>query len=382
MAVDADTRQPARPATRRRERLEEGRRLGTAGHALVIAATALVLGTLLNAQGIYKTAYNQPEGWEREVALAVAGPLRDVSHALWLDRPRQWLKDAIGRENDDEIDTAIALPTAAQPPPAAVPATPPPAAQPPPAAPPPAAAPPPPAAPAKVAFTPKRKLRLWVAGDSLVVTPGWAIVRAAGGTPVIESVGGVDGRVATGLERPDVFNWFTHIREQLKTLKPKVIVLSFGGNDDHGYMTGLPEGVTLDGFAGPVWTREYRRRVGGLMDTASRVGTYVVWIGLPITSSQEQSARFDVINRAVAAEAKERPDEVAFVDTYTMFASDTGGYAEYLEDTAGRLQKVRAGDGVHFERAGGDIIAREVLRRLNQAFDLTSWRKRASSGTP
>jgi hypothetical protein len=147
-------------------------------------------------------------------------------------------------------------------------------------------------------------------------------------------------------------------------------------------MTGLPEGVTLDGFAGPVWTREYRRRVGGLMDTASRVGTYVVWIGLPITSSQEQSARFDVINRAVAAEAKERPDAVAFVDTYTMFASDTGGYAEYLEDTAGRLQKVRAGDGVHFERAGGDIIAREVLRRLNQAFDLTSWRKRASSGTP
>jgi hypothetical protein len=380
MAVDADTRRPARAATRRRERLEEGRRLGTAGHALVIAATALVLGTLLNAQGIYKTAYNQPEGWEREVALAVAGPLRDVSHALRLDRPRQWLKDAIGREDDDEIDTAIALPVAGQPPPAAVPATPPPAAQPPPAAPPPAAAPPPP--PAKIDFTPKRKLRLWVAGDSLVVTPGWAIVRAAGGTPVIESVGGVDGRVATGLERPDVFNWFTHVREQLKALKPKAIVLSFGGNDDHGYMTGLPEGVTLDGFAGPVWTREYRRRVGGLMDTASRVGTYVVWIGLPITRSPEQSARFDVINRAVAAEAKERPDKVTFVDTYTMFASDTGGYAEYLEDTAGRLQKVRAGDGVHFERAGGDIIAREVLRRLNQAFDLTSWRKRASSGTP
>jgi hypothetical protein len=376
MAVDADTRRRARPVQRRRERVEEGRRLGTAGHALVVAATALVLGALLNAQGIYKTAYNQPEGWQREVALAVAGPLRDVSHALWLDRPRQWLKDAIGRGDDDEIDTAIALPTAA-PPPAAVPTTPPPAPQPPAAQPqPPPALQPPPAAPAKLAFTPKRKLRLWVAGDSLVVTPGWSIVRAAGGTPVIESVGGVDGRVATGLERPDVFNWFTHISEQLKVLKPKVIVLGFGGNDDHGYMTGLPEGVALDGFAGPVWTREYRRRVGGLMDTANQAGAYVVWIGLPITQSPAQSARFDLINAAVVAEAKKRPDGVAFVDTYTMFASDTGGYAEYLEDTAGRLQKVRAGDGVHFERAGGDIIAREVLRRLNQAFDLTSWRKK------
>ena len=49
-----------------------------------------------------------------------------------------------------------------------------------------------------------------------------------------------------------------------------------------------------------------------------------------------------------------------------MFAGDDGGYAEFLPDGSGRLQKVRAGDGVHFEREGGDMIAREVLRVLNQ----------------
>ena len=38
---------------------------------------------------------------------------------------------------------------------------------------------------------------------------------------------------------------------------------------------------------------------------------------------------------------------------------------------------MRADDGVHFERAAGDLIARQVLRRLNQRYDLTSWRKRA-----
>ena len=53
---------------------------------------------------------------------------------------------------------------------------------------------------------------------------------------------------------------------------------------------------------------------------------------------------------------------VAFVDTYTAFASDTGGYTEYLSDPSGRLIKVRAKDGVHFDRRGGDIIARDVLR--------------------
>ena len=29
------------------------------------------------------------------------------------------------------------------------------------------------------------------------------------------------------------------------------MILGLGGNDDHGYMTGVPEGVTLDGFGGP-----------------------------------------------------------------------------------------------------------------------------------
>jgi hypothetical protein len=112
------------------------------------------------------------------------------------------------------------------------------------------------------------------------------------------------------------------------------------------------------------------------MDLVIAAGAFVVWIGLPITRDEEQSYRFDVINAAVVAEAKERPGKVAFVDTYTTFAGDDGGFAEYLEDSAGRLRKVRASDGVHFERAGGDIIAREVLRRLNQAYDLTSWRSR------
>ena len=64
------------------------RRLWSAGHALVVCVLALAIGLLLNAPGIHKSAYNQPDGWQRDVALAVTGPLADVSHALLLDRPR------------------------------------------------------------------------------------------------------------------------------------------------------------------------------------------------------------------------------------------------------------------------------------------------------
>ena len=351
---------------------DDGRPLGSAGHALVVALLALLFGALLSAPGMHKSAFNQQPGFKRDVALAITGPLAGISDALLLDRPRRLVQDAIGREGGDEIDVEIKLPPSA--------ATTPKPATPAPGTPTtPAATPPPVAKPVKLAFTPKRKLRLWVAGDSLVITPGWAVVRAAGASSVIQPVGGVDGRVATGLERPDVFNWFEQVSEQMKQLKPRAVVLAFGANDDHGYMTGLPKGVSVDDFGTPSWTKEYRRRVGGLMDTVIRGGGFVVWVGLPITRSEAQTRRFDTINAIAQQEARKRAGKAAFVDTYAMFASDSGGYAEYLLDARGRRRKMRAADGVHFERAGGEVIAREVLKRLNETYDLTSWRRKQAA---
>lgn len=348
---------PGRPARSTPRTGEDGRRLGTAGHALVVCVLALVLGSFLTAPGMHKSAFNRQPGAQREVALALTGPLAGVSHALLLDRPRHLVQRAIGHGSADEIDTAIELPPSTTAP--AAPSKPIPS----------------PAPPARVAFTPKHKLRVWVAGDSLVIVPGYSIVRAAGAAPVIESVGGVDGRVATGLTRPDVFNWYTHIARQMRKLRPKVVVLDFGANDDHGYMTGLPKGMSVGSFASPTWRAEYRRRVAGVMDTVNGRGALVVWIGLPVTRSEAQTRRFDTINAIVQKEAKARPGRAVFVDTYTMFAGDSGGFVEYLENASGDTVKVRAGDGVHFDTAGGDLIAREVLKQLNRRFDLTSWRK-------
>ena len=58
----------------------------------------------------------------------------------------------------------------------------------------------------------------------------------------------------------------------MKELKPNVVVLNFGGNDNHSYMTGLPEGVSIGDFAGPSWSTEYRRRLRIVMDTINRAG--------------------------------------------------------------------------------------------------------------
>ncbi len=321
----------------------------------MVSLGALVVSLFLNAPGLAKSAHIQSEGWKRDLALGVTGPLESLSTTLFLDRPRQGLKAALGRSDDDEIDTAVALPEQ-----------------------PPVAPPQPPAMPTRVKFSPERPLRLWIAGDSLVVVPGESLLRAMAGNRAVERTAEVDGRIASGLERPDVFNWFTHAKKVMETERPRAVVLMFGGNDDHGFMTGLPEGISITSFGSSSWSREYRRRVAGLMDTITRRGGYLVWIGLPISSDAEQTRRYDAINAIVQSEAAKRPGQVAYLDTYFTFAGDDGGFAEYVTDSSGRLVKMRADDGVHFERPAGDVIASEVLERLEERFDLTSWRQRPS----
>lgn len=338
---------PRRRRKPERREGEGGRRLHSAGAAIAVSLVALCLSLLLNAPGLHKSAQIQPEGWKREVALGVTGPLDAASGALLLDRPRRALKAALGRSDDDRIDTGIAVPDPKPEAPVAKPEP-----------------------PKRKLFTAKRPLRIWIAGDSLVVVPGESILRAVAGRRSVVPAAPIDGRIATGLERPDVFNWFTHVRDVMRSQEPDAVVLMFGGNDDHGFMTGVPEGVTIGSFGSGSWEREYRRRVRGIMDTVTRSGAHLVWIGLPISRDAEQTRRYDTINAIVQSEAAKRPGRVTYLDTYFFFAGADGGYAQYVTDPAGRLVKMRADDGVHFERAAGDRIAQEVLRVLGERFRL------------
>jgi hypothetical protein len=345
--MEGSERRRRRP---RRRTAEGGRRLHSAGSAVVVSLVGLGIALFLNAAGLHKSATIQPEGWKRDVALGVTGPLESVSSALLLDQPRRALKAALGRSEDDEIDTAVAAP---QPkPPAAAPAAP----------------------PKREKFTPTRKLGVWIAGDSLVVVPGESLLREVGGNRAITAVDAIDGRIASGLERPDVFNWFTRVEEVMRKEKPRAVVVMFGGNDDHGFMTGLPEGREVGSFGSPSWLAEYRRRVAAIMDTVTRRGAHLVWIGLPISRDAEQTLRYDVINTIAQTEAEKRKGRVAYLDTYFFFAGEDGGFAQYIEDSSGKLVKMRADDGVHFERAAGDLIAAKVLERLGERYDFTSWR--------
>ncbi|HEU5301983.1 MAG TPA: DUF459 domain-containing protein [Acidimicrobiia bacterium] len=312
-----------------------------------VAAIALLVGSLLNAPGIRKTALGQEVGWRRDVATFLGDALYDVSHTIGLDRPRDVLKDVIGRGDDDEIDLTLPSPTL----PVAVGGDP--------------SAPPP-----VESFSPSNPLSIYVAGDSLAQTPGESVVNQGLATGVIGLLGPVDSHVATGLARPEVFNWPAYLAGLASV--PDALVIALGSNDD--------QSLTGDGGTGPFgtpeWEAEYRRRVGGLMDSVIAKGTTVFWVGIPpMRNAARFDSRYRLINDIARTEAEKRPGDAVYVDTVPVLSAPGGGYADYLGNLDGSIVQVRAGDGIHFTRAGGDRIATAVLAAMRATFDLESWQQ-------
>jgi hypothetical protein len=318
-----------------------------AGHILIVGIVCLLLGSLLNAPGIEKTAQSQPIGWRRDIGRAFAEPLADISHFLHTDRPREWLQSALGREGDDEISVSLPSPTTL--PESATTTT------------------------IKTEFSPEDPMKIWVGGDSLAIIPGQSVLDYLPGASqgVIESVvPAVDGRVATGLSRPEIFNWPKHLKDETKRLDPHVVILTLGSNDDQP-LTNAPGDRTI-GQDDPDWVPEYRRRIGGLMDQIVSEGRTLILVGIPIVRDPGRSGEYQVINTIYEEEADKRKGRVLFVDTYPLFLTPEGTYADYLPNPGGELVRYREGDGIHLTRAGGDVVAGQIFAAITENFDITS----------
>ena len=208
-------------------------------------------------------------------------------------------------------------------------------------------------------------MRVWVAGDSLAEVPGQALERVGGAVDVID----LESRLSTGLARPDLYNWFTRIQKAPRELRPTVAVLSFGADDAHDFMAGVPAGRTVGPIGTRSWSAEYRRRVDGVTRELIADGIYVVWLGLPIPDGPGFRKSFPIVNRVLEAVAASHPKMSTYVDTWHLLADAHGRYTPYLR-VHGSLTLMRLPDGVHYTAAAGDLIARQLLAQLRRVYRL------------
>jgi hypothetical protein len=324
--------------------------LTAAWRGVVALSVGLAIAGVLDAEGLRKQAQIQPQGFQRRLAIAVTRPLVDVSRTLHLTTPRHELQVAIGRENEDRIDTEVHLTV----PPPTHPTHPtrPPRRQ---------------HAHPRPVFTPEHPLRVWAAGDSLAAVPGQALQRVGGAIDVVR----VESRLSTGLARPDLYNWFSRIQAAPAELGPKLVVFSFGADDAHDFMSGVPAGKTVGPLGSPSWSVEYRRRVDGVTRELNAKGIHVVWLGLPIPAGRGFAQSFPVVNRIFRAVVNAHPRTSTYVNTWGLLAGSHGQYTPYLR-IDGKLTLVRLPDGVHYTAPAGDLIAQQLLRQLASVYDIRS----------
>ncbi len=148
--------------------------------------------------------------------------------------------------------------------------------------------------------------------------------------------------------------------------RPDAAAVLFGANDGQDV---LYEGKVLK-VGTKAWQEVYARRVGEAMDIMTRGGRRVYWVGNPIMRDFGYRQRIAMMNHIYEAEAGKHPG-VTFVSTWQALANEKGSYAEYLKDENGDLVLMRAPDGIHLTRAGGDRMAKVVLDVIMKDWGVT-----------
>jgi lysophospholipase L1-like esterase len=332
--------------------VRRGRRTMPAGRVFIVMIVCLFGWTLLFAPTMKRAAEASPDGARRTAAIAVLTPFVAISNALRITDLTDGVEQALGRDPDEAPGGGIVVPPE-----------------------------PIPTAPGTDGGkdgsgqvhtrgpirkpTGKNKLRVAVIGDSLASGLGVYLERVL--RPGLVRVSR-QGRISTGLARPDYFNWPAALSEIVDNFQPDLIVVMLGENDNQALRNAAGREETPIGTFD--WPRVYGERIEDFMRLATSKGARVVWVGLPIVSDKW---RWDLVERqnTIFDGSAEAVHDVTYLDTWDMFESPDGGYTAYYRSD-GKVELIRESDGLHFNAAGYELLARAVVEAAQQEFGLTA----------
>jgi uncharacterized protein len=333
---------PARPPAK------PGLRTMPAGKVLIVMVVCLLVWGFIDAPSLKRSSEAQPLGTRRTVSLWILNPLAAISDGLQLTRVTDTVSSALGRDPNAAPGGVIApapdaLPTGAgSPKPTKVPVKTDPIRTP----------------------TPANRLRVAVVGDSLASGLGVSIERVL--RPALTKVT-KQGRISTGLSRPDYFDWPAALKQIMDGYRPDLVVVMTGVNDNQGLLS--PDGHLQTAVGTYEWPRAYEQRVEDFTRIAVDNGAHVVWVGLPIVSDKDRWELFQRQNDIFERVAANTPN-VTYVDTWDRFATPDGSYSAFYRDD-GKVELIRESDGIHFNGTGYEMVADAAVQAAIDEFDLT-----------
>ena len=247
-------------------------------------------------------------------------PARTISHFLHIDRPREWLQDALGRGRATTTSTSRSrarrrsstvpggeTTTTTQP-------------------------------PQEDAFSPEQAAahlgRRRLARDHARRVADQPHRRHRGRRQ--SGARRSTAHVATGSPAPRSFNWPAYLRRiDRGQHDPNVVVFTVGSNDDQ---SRSPAAASIGDLGNPEWDDEYRRRVGGLMDQVAGRGAHAGLGRDPARSATRSASEGGTGSSTTSSssEAEKRPGQGRLRrHLLAVPRRADGGYADYLANGAG-----------------------------------------------
>ncbi len=337
-----------------------------AGRALVAILVCLLVWALLFAPTLQHDAQTSRPGTRRSSALAVLRPFVWLNRVVGLRGPARAVDRALGPDESAGTGDAGDVPEP-EPLPGGTPTPTSSPSQRPTESPAATATATPTVVPGTTTIrvpSPGHRLHITIVGDSLAAGLGFFAERIF--DPNLVNVSR-QGRISTGLARPDYFDWDTQMQRIVDALHPDLVIVMLGENDNQPLQS--VNGKILTPIGTSAWPPAYEARVRQFAQIATSEGAHLVWVGLPI---QADHSRWPLVQRQndVYRRTIESLPNSAYFDTWQTFANPSGGYTAFLRRDNGSVVQIRETDGLHFTSDGYTILARRVAQMATTLFEL------------
>lgn len=193
-------------------------------------------------------------------------------------------------------------------------------------------------------------------GDSIGSDLGWGLSRELASTHSLKLI--QMDKSASGLAAAWFYNWPRQLKSMLAHFHPNLLIVCIGGDDEQGIRAS---GQSYD-FNTTQWRARYSTLIRQIDISATRAGSYVLWVGLPIMAPAAYRAGVVALNWLYRSVAITVPG-VTFLPTWSLFANARtkfryGGSVNHV------LSAIRSPDGIHFSVVGENVFATYVAQQV------------------
>ena len=162
---------------------------------------------------------------------------------------------------------------------------------------------------------------------------------------------------STGLLYKKSHNWAQIIKDTLAKNKDiKLLVMLIGAND--------PWGRSINGkfyeLNSSEWREFYARRVDEIYKIAKASNVKVLWLSLPCMQKTDYAKKIELLNEIYKSVSEQNGQ--FFINT-SEYLCQNDNFLTHL-NINGKRSKIRQDDGIHISKIGSQILADEILKRI------------------